>query len=64
VVANLLANAGRSQEILRRAIPRIARAERQCACGSALATALITHPEAIPPIRQEQLGLLLGKYLG
>jgi len=64
VVGNLLANAGRSQEILRRAIPRIARAERQCACGSALATALITHPEAIPPIRREQLGLLLGKYLG
>ncbi len=64
VVANLMANAGRSQEILRRAIPHIAELERTCTCGHALADALITQPDAIPPIRREQLGLLLGKYLG
>jgi 5'-methylthioadenosine phosphorylase len=37
--------------------------ERGCACGSALATALITAPAAIPPETRQKLDLLVGKYL-
>ncbi|MGC9361020.1 MAG: S-methyl-5'-thioadenosine phosphorylase [Anaerolineae bacterium] len=63
VVANLMANVGRSKEILRLAIPRIAELERTCSCGHALADALITQPDAIPTERRAELSLLLGKYL-
>jgi len=35
-----------------------------CACNSALATALITHPSAIPPATRKKLDLLVKKYLG
>ena len=37
--------------------------ERGCECGHALATALITAPEAIPAGTRQKLDLLVGKYL-
>jgi 5'-methylthioadenosine phosphorylase len=37
--------------------------ERPCACGSALATAVITDPSAIPPTTRNKLDLLVKKYL-
>ena len=37
--------------------------ERQCECGDALATALITQPERIPPETRLKLDLLVRKYL-
>jgi len=37
--------------------------ERQCDCGSALANALITQPERIPPETRRKLDLLVRKYL-
>ena len=37
--------------------------ERGCACGQALASALITRPEAIPAETRQRLDLLVGKYL-
>jgi len=53
-------------EVARRALPHLVRRlppERTCACGSALATALGTAPDAIPPEARERLRLLLEKYL-
>lgn len=38
--------------------------ERTCECGSALANALITRPEAIPLETRQRLGLLVDRYLG
>jgi 5'-methylthioadenosine phosphorylase len=38
-------------------------AERNCACGSALADALITQPTRIPAATRHKLNLLVGKYL-
>jgi 5'-methylthioadenosine phosphorylase len=38
-------------------------AERTCACASALATAIITRPDAVPPETRRDLAPLLGKYL-
>ncbi|MFZ0531961.1 MAG: S-methyl-5'-thioadenosine phosphorylase [Anaerolineales bacterium] len=37
--------------------------ERACDCGSALANALITQPERIPPETRQKLDLLVRKYL-
>ena len=37
--------------------------ERHCDCGSALANALITQPERIPPETRQKLDLLVRKYL-
>jgi 5'-methylthioadenosine phosphorylase len=37
--------------------------ERQCDCGYALASALITDPDVIPPETQERLSILVDKYL-
>jgi 5'-methylthioadenosine phosphorylase len=37
--------------------------ERPCDCPQALATALITRPEAIPADTRQRLGLLVDKYL-
>ena len=59
----LMANAGMAKAMLKAALPRIAQAHRECACGSALEGAFITRPEAIPPERREMLELLIGKYL-
>lgn len=36
---------------------------RTCACGTALASALITNPAVIPPDTRRALDLLVGKYL-
>lgn len=37
--------------------------ERNCDCGHALATALITRKENIPPATRQKLDLLIHKYL-
>jgi 5'-methylthioadenosine phosphorylase len=37
--------------------------ERLCGCGSALASALITRPDAIPPETRQRLALLVDRYL-
>jgi 5'-methylthioadenosine phosphorylase len=38
-------------------------AHRSCTCGSALATALVTHPDAIPADTRQRLALLVDRYL-
>lgn len=38
--------------------------ERACACGRALADALITRPDVIPPETRQRLSPLVDKYLG
>ena len=63
VVANVQANVAMAQEILRDALPRIVAAERSCACCEAVANALMTRPDAIPPEKRQQVDLFLGKYL-
>jgi 5'-methylthioadenosine phosphorylase len=36
---------------------------RNCQCGQALAEALITNKERVPPATRQKLDLLVGKYL-
>ncbi len=42
---------------------RSMKTERTCQCGSALSTALITNPNAVPAETRKKLDLLVGKYL-
>jgi len=61
VIEILNANTRLAQEAVRsllRSLPE----ERTCACGQALASALITNPQVVPPVTRQKLELLIGKY--
>ena len=62
IVANLLQNAKTAQRIIAAAVPQVPR-ERTCPCAKALATAIITRPEAVPAETRRELAPLVGKYL-
>jgi 5'-methylthioadenosine phosphorylase len=63
IVANLLRNAETAQQLIAEAIGRVP-VERCCACASALATAIITSPDAIPADTKRDLAPIIGKYVG
>jgi 5'-methylthioadenosine phosphorylase len=62
IVTNLLQNAVTAQAILAETVGRLPN-ERTCACGSALATAILTSPDAIPAEIKRELQPLIGKYV-
>jgi 5'-methylthioadenosine phosphorylase len=62
IIETLHRNTHTAQEAIR-ILVRDIRAQRDCACGSALAAALITDPARIPAETRQKLGLLVGKYL-
>ncbi len=62
VIHTLNQNTATAQDALRN-LARTLPVERSCACGSALASALITNPAAVPAAARQKLSLLVGKYL-
>lgn len=62
VIQNLLRNVTTAQDVIRRVVPRIA-LDRDDACTSALAGALMTEPSDIPPDVRSRLGLIVDRYL-
>ena len=62
IVANLMANAEMAKRLIAEAVERVP-AERACSCGSALSTAIITSPDAIPADLKRELAPLIGKYV-
>jgi 5'-methylthioadenosine phosphorylase len=62
IVANLVQNAKTAQRIIAEAVARMP-AGRGCSCGSALATAIITSPDAIPARAKQDLAPIIGKYM-
>ena len=62
VVDNLTRNAETAQTVVRAVVERLP-AARTCECATALASAIITRPEAIPPETRQQLAPLVKKYL-
>ncbi len=62
VVANLLKNADNACKVVRQAVAAMPRT-RGCNCGQALATAILTERDKIPPKTRERLKLIIGKYL-
>jgi 5'-methylthioadenosine phosphorylase len=63
IIANLARNAEVAQLLIAEAVGRV-QAERRCSCGHALATAIITHADAIPEQTKRDLAPIIGKYLG
>ncbi len=62
VIHNLQHNAKTAQAVITAAVDRLP-VERTCECARALATAIITRPEAVPDQTRQELWPLVGKYL-
>jgi 5'-methylthioadenosine phosphorylase len=62
ILAVMAKNVGNARRLVAATTPKIA-ATRACACGSALATAILTAPDRISAEARERLDLLIGKYL-
>ena len=63
VILNILhQNIYTAKKIIKLAVTRIPE-KRDCACATALKTAIVTAPKLIPPEQKEKLSLLIGKYL-
>lgn len=62
LLENLRQNAATSQEIIRRAVPRL-KEERTCECGSALENAILTAPEQMPEETKNRLDIIIGEYV-
>jgi len=62
IIANLMQNAKTAQQVIANAVERLPIA-RKCECARALATALITRPEAVPAATKARLAPIVGKYL-
>jgi len=62
IVATLMQNARTAQRAIAEGVSRLP-IERTCACGTALAHALITRPDAVPAQVIKDLAPIVGKYL-
>jgi 5'-methylthioadenosine phosphorylase len=62
IIANLTQNAKTAQRIISEAVTRVP-GVRACACATALATAIITRPDAVPAQTKKDLAPIVGKYL-
>src|SRR4051812_1522677 len=62
IIANLTQNARTAQQVIANVVERLPIA-RTCECARALATAIITRPEAIPAAAKERLKPIIGKYV-
>jgi 5'-methylthioadenosine phosphorylase len=62
VIATLTQNVKTAQHVIAKAAERLP-IERACGCGSALAAAIITRPDAIPADARRDLAPIIGKYV-
>jgi 5'-methylthioadenosine phosphorylase len=62
VIANLIENAKIAQRVIADTVERLG-ADRPCACGDALRSALITSPAAVPAATRRDLAPIVGRYL-
>jgi 5'-methylthioadenosine phosphorylase len=62
IIANLMHNARTAQRVIAAAVEAYS-GPRSCGCGSALATAIITNPNAISETVKKDLAPIIGKYV-
>jgi len=62
IIGNLTKNAAMAQKIIAETIGHLP-AERTCACGRALETAIMTRPEHIPAQTRQELAPIIGRYI-
>lgn len=63
IIGNLTQNARMAQTVITNTVAALDDAARGCACGSALATALVTRPEHVPDETKRKLAPIVGKYM-
>ena len=63
ILDTLHRNIDTTKKIIKLAVTRIPD-KRHCACATALKTAIVTAPAAMPVEQKEKLNLIIGKYLG
>lgn len=63
VIANLQQNARTAQQVIAYAVEQLGTGKYPNDCASALAAAIITHPDAIPEHIKRDLAPLIGKYV-
>jgi 5'-methylthioadenosine phosphorylase len=63
IIAVLNQNAENACNVVREAVAALPK-ERNCGCGNALATAILTSRDAVPAATKEKLKLIIGKYFG
>jgi 5'-methylthioadenosine phosphorylase len=62
ILSTMNQNVDNTKRIIELAVSRIL-PKRDCECAHALATAIVTTPEAIPPEVKKKLALIIGKYV-
>ena len=62
IVQNLVRNAKTARKVITDVVGRLP-VERSCGCSTALASAIITCPDAIPEQTKAELAPIVGKYL-
>ena len=63
IIGHLLQNAETAQQAIAGAVGRLNNRPRTCGCKDALATAIITRPEHVPPQTKNELAPIIGKYV-
>jgi 5'-methylthioadenosine phosphorylase len=61
IIATLNKNAENACAVVAKAVAKMPK-ERTCACGSALAHAIITDRKLVPEVTRRKLGVLIEKY--
>jgi 5'-methylthioadenosine phosphorylase len=62
IIATLTENAKTAQQVIANAVEQLP-IDRTCECATALATALITRPEAVPAATKRELAPIIRKYI-
>jgi 5'-methylthioadenosine phosphorylase len=62
IVRNLTENARMAQQVIAGAVEHLS-GQRTCACATALSTAIITRPEAVPAQLRKDLAPIIGRYM-
>ena len=62
IIGNLSQNAKTAQQVIAAAVASYS-GRQHCHCGSALSTAIITRPDAVPAAVKRDLAPLIGKYM-
>jgi len=62
IISRLRQNIDTAKRIIRLVVGKVPQ-QRDCNCATALSTAIVTAPEAMPGAQKKKLDLLIGKYL-
>ena len=62
IISRLRQNIDTAKRIIRLAVGKVPQ-KRDCNCATALSTAIVTAPDAMPEAQKKKLDLLIGKYL-